>query len=99
MEFKGTKGEWEFTKDPASNGWTSVFLKGTNHEICTCYTGTEIPDFDELEANAQLIATAPELLKALRYILDQKENEHCSTYMDEVCEYAEKVINKALGND
>ena len=97
MEFKGTKGEWGFTKDPTSNGWTSVFLKGTNHEICTCYTGTEITDFDELEANAQLIATAPELLKALQDLYSAIDN--CIDLTPELMKSTKKAINKALGND
>jgi len=54
---------------------------------------------EEMDANAKLIAAAPELLEALINLVNQIENEHVSEFMDEFSEQADKAIIKALGHE
>ncbi len=77
-EFKGTKGEWK-------QDYQCVFIgedhRASNFEqvIARCYPSNFYDRSDEeAEANAQLIAAAPELLEALidlrHVILNDDEN-------------------------
>lgn len=65
MEFKGTKGDWKVIHE--------INVTSENHRpICAC----GVTDYNEKDsmvinkANAQLIASAPELLKALLLLID-----------------------------
>ena len=118
-EFEGTKGAWKL--DPY-NATLVCSTNSDNGQIAECCApdvecnhiayvsdGTHWEENEEVaKANAQLIATAPELLKALQgllYIIDDSEgvhglssSKHLSFWEEfpEV-EEAERVINKALG--
>lgn len=74
MKTQHTQGEWiingelDETVIQSRNGDE----KGCDgiRQICEVKTGNyEIPDYDELQANAKLIASAPELLEALDCIV------------------------------
>lgn len=78
--FKGTKGEWKFNKiDKDSNGYINVEIP---HGFIAVYNGIEPYNFKEnrdkcveiLEANAKLIAYAPELLKNAISVLNNNLN-------------------------
>lgn len=97
MEFKGTQGNWKTYKPSTSNGWINVITEKQKHEVCTCYNGLAIYDFNEVEANAQLIATAPELLKALKELYNAIGS--CIDLTPELMQSTLKTINKALGNE
>jgi len=68
MEFKGTKGEWKVTKSNTHESKVATdkyriagvkhYYKQINHVLLE-------PSKEEGQANAQLIAAAPELLEAL----------------------------------
>ena len=79
MEFRGTKGSWSCMVDENYSDMYQV--------ICKPNSST----FGEQEYNAQLIATAPELLEMLIEIKDQIENGR--TYVTK--EDIEKLIEKA----
>ncbi len=99
-DFKGTKGNWKYRPDVVDKGF---------------YIETEDDDFDsfigdvggglqlkhEIEANAKLIAAAPELLEALQKVLLQVgQIEHnwdyrSKTYMP----YVISALNKALNSE
>lgn len=81
MEFKGTKGEWVVDRHPEIDS-----SKRAVYRIST----EETPTKEQLKANAQLIAAAPEMLKALQLILSNS-NDHA------MIRVASKAINKALG--
>lgn len=97
-EFKGTKGIWEV-----------LFIEFENYDIlCVGREDTVISQqtfggkaTEEMKANAQLIASAPELLKALQNLMDGVANLPPLTVISGVLEKeykeAEKAINKALG--
>ena len=84
-EFEGTKGNWQLD----SYGNELVIVRESDKQyILTMRTGS-LPK--EKKANAQLIATAPELLEALQKAI-------CYVPIDEedFDDFA-RVINKALG--
>ena len=97
MEFKGTKGEWRYSKQHECITTSRVGIVESSKTICNLNT---LVSFDyscvELEKNAKLIAAAPELLEALQGIVNQLDNEHTSEYMDDLWEKGAKAIYKAL---
>jgi hypothetical protein len=97
MEFKGTKGEWSVEQELGYD--CDVIYEGG--EIC--WLGLSDVIDEEKIANAQLIAAAPGLLKALQDLLNQdriklsiEASGHLSEFNDKV-KACEKAINKALG--
>ncbi|QIK58775.1 hypothetical protein G7050_02530 [Dysgonomonas sp. HDW5A] len=104
-EFKGTKGAWTLDKpfkDNLGNVLIDIVSDQGCCEKCNRKNGTYLVartfknavGNNESKANAQLIATAPELLDALQDLVKIVENgdvtNHCT-------EYAKQVINKSLG--
>ena len=97
-EFKGTRGEWKIIHE------INVTSK-SNRPICAC--GTYDPREEDCQAtnqaNAQLIASSPELLKALQAIRNQMtelildESIELDEGDAEVLNQADEAINKALG--
>lgn len=91
-EFKGTKGEWNCTK---KEGYDYDIYSG-ELEICT----TVFSDIrgEEARLNAQLIATAPELLQELKKIkLDIDLGIIRVSKTSPIYKGIEQAINKALG--
>ena len=72
MTSKHTPGPWVAGKDVATN----VFTDCRRYLICSCEDITEYDTTDsEKKANARLIAAAPELLAALRGMIDYAASE------------------------
>lgn len=106
-KFKGTKGKWQMT--------TCALECDHNSEAATIWGDSEYgegacliahidksPGKEKAEANAKIIAAAPELLDCLNGItLSMKAHpDYVSGKNEEFIHYvekAEKVINKALG--
>ena len=61
-----TKGPWASAAREYDDWESVVYVPGTPYEICQCFHSENI---DECEANARLIAAAPELLEALVLVL------------------------------
>ena len=100
-KFKGTPGPWE-------RDVRDIYPAESDYEIAIVYDGkdTSILNLDKevAEANARLIAAAPELLEALRKtneLLKDLDNTHTgdNRYADFAIQYSEnrKLIEKALG--
>lgn len=87
METKHTEGTWK--TGPCTEG-IEVFVRGT--AIARCPKSFSDEEFNkEVEANAKLIAAAPELLEALK-----EAYEHIDSYFfPELKEKCLKAINKA----
>lgn len=90
-EFKGSKGNWHII---GNNGIHD------NKGVCLAIATTDgILSDTECNANAQLIASSPELLFALRMVLPMAKGwaaNHDVGANKEMVELAEAAINKAL---
>ena len=97
METKHTPGPWTVTADGA--GWHIECAPERGHSVAYIMAeiGEEDPDTsdDEKEANARLIAAAPELLAALIDLLHQSKLSQDEGGWD--FEQAETAIAKATG--
>jgi len=85
-EFKGTKGVWEvitYKRDIEIGNLQSDL-------VCSIPSITE-----ECEANAKLIAAAPEMLEMLQLMIDEFDAEHATVYGFELCVKAKELIKKA----
>jgi hypothetical protein len=96
-EFKGTQGEWTF-----KHGATNICSKESgrmiaNSAVYSCNTD-DGEHLIENEANAKLIASAPELLEALQHSLRLAESlpNKESVGVKMFVKAANKAINKAL---
>lgn len=69
MEFKGTKGKWEYHGGD-NNSIDIVLPDDTTISIDrqSRYTGEYVISRENMEANALLISKAPEMLEMLKYI-------------------------------
>mgnify|MGYP003659480524 CR=1 FL=1 len=94
MEFKGTKGEWEVVK-----GSNSIWVESPLWSIVDV---NKKDTQQEQEANAKLIAAAPELLKALQSLQSQFKEMILDEGIDvdegdtQAFNQATEAINKAL---
>ena len=94
-EFKGTRGEWEVVAQNET-GALIIGMNG-NESICTVWGSV-----DEFEANAKLIACAPEMLKMLENVVswygkrDFKTNElYSSNFQEPLIKETIQLIKKA----
>lgn len=92
---KHTKGEWKLsTTSHESDGVKFNYIIG-NDEFRSAVCLISIDDGDEeVKANAQLIASAPDLLEACEYVLEQaglSKNSPCYNKLS-------KAISKAKGD-
>ena len=63
MEFKGTKGKWEVNPRASRN------VRCGNVTIANCSSGQNGENEEEEIANAQIIASAPEMFELLKDIV------------------------------
>ncbi len=86
METKHTKGEWEYmTVGTVSGFYKKVFSEKTS--ICNITTR----NFKEAEANAKLIASAPDLLEALIELYDSLPDGYESECLPKVRQAIKKA--------
>lgn len=93
-EFKGTKKPWRTSKDFREVTTSKIGILEGSKKICTMasYCKTD----DEVEANAKLIAAAPDLLNACLKVI--KGGYGCGPsveYMDSLKKECELAIKKA----
>lgn len=94
-EFKGTKGEW--TYEGGDNNSVDVILPNDTTisiDRVSRYTGSPVIGREQMEANAQLVAAAPEMLEALQEIIYGIETGLGNKHQLRV---AKKALKKALG--
>ena len=97
--FKGTKGEWIYGKIGFNQINVHSQIDGKFTDLSIYIKG----DDEENEANAKLIASAPDLLEALQDLVNESEwflnkiTKHKSQYsLPNSIERAKKAIEKAL---
>lgn len=108
MKFKGTKGDW-FIGGYGGIGDSGLFI-GSNATLegCDCIATLAEKNYKyqgeaALEANAQIISAAPDLLKALQLIVNHSDpfrsafEMHHNIDGEALFENAQKAIAKALG--
>ena len=101
MIMKYTKGPWHIT--PYKHQITDTFgvkdIQGAWVAKCHPFNGT-INDIEESEANARLIAAAPDLLEACKEMLEDLMDLHAEPNVDDGhhrYQYAIDAIDKAEG--
>lgn len=94
-ELKATPGPWLVDDMTVYALQDSVWmgLPSKENRFFACVQGPKCPA-DELEANANLIAAAPEMYEALQAFID---NSSCQVNFPHECEAAEAVLQKARG--
>lgn len=91
-DFKGTPGPWFEHREGSSTVYVEAKLRdGVIQEVAAC--GPTEAGSEAQSANARLITAAPELLYALRLML----NAECSDTHNHAVIAAENAIAKALG--
>lgn len=71
MEFKGTQGDWECTGTVVDHLGNWAVTETTSGRRCAvAFMSDDGITDDEMEANARLIAAAPDLLAALEELVD-----------------------------
>ena len=83
-ELQGNLLQWQIKTDKEN-------IAATNQTIVTD------EDVEEIEANAQLIAAAPDMYEALKYMLNIFDRGVMGNIGRQVCDDAVQAINKAEG--
>lgn len=94
MKTKHTEGEWNVIQ-PKYQDYLVVKSDYKDLHICEILKGTYTIDKQEAEANAKLIAAAPELLEALKELMDLFYDHEPELYRQRQFNKAIKAINKA----
>lgn len=109
--FKGTPGPWFVVE--GVNIFTDLGAKNSIGDNCDLRDGWQIASatfsttnvnsndiqltFNEVNANAKLIAAAPELVAVLQLILSHHDDRNCELHSEDV-RMAREAISKALGD-
>ncbi|MDI6404992.1 hypothetical protein QL217_09450 [Cronobacter malonaticus] len=115
MKFKGTPGPWEvmnatdvFTQQGSANGSGVVCDNDDGWQVAGCFNGETFVQgelvtlsLSEKEANARLIAAAPELLEALQISMKVMQEGRNVSYPDlyGAINKARAAIAKAIGEE
>lgn len=101
METKHTPGPWNANWTRISGQAIGFHIADSKHgslrPICEAYDNTGAMSADEIEANARLIAAAPELLEALRGLLQAESPDYVQSW-GIAREQAIAAIAKAAGS-
>jgi len=109
--FKGTPGPWRLEDDAFEKDWPGclnghIGVNAPSHTLIAQVVwrmsdgDTHRKDYPELQANAHLIAAAPELLEAASMALSVMEVEYITNNRTDLAQFMEPLraaIAKALG--
>lgn len=85
-EFKGTPAPWNYNENFCGT------VSSSNRTMVACV----YPRDNEMNANAHLIAAAPELLQALQLIINYHDDGYVGLHHEDLA-LARKAITKATG--
>lgn len=88
MKTKFTKGDWIVEDGKA------VLCNG--HKVAYVNSGDNIPYFENIKANAHLIAAAPEMYEALEQVMKTLSSDGFGCF-DNTCAEIGKLLAKARG--
>lgn len=91
---KRTKGDWH-VEGPSQNGHCRRIFSGD--EFIAIVGGSDQP-MVEIRANADLMATSPELLSILETIIEQLDSP-CGTVCSDTYDEAKAIVKKAKGQE
>lgn len=89
---KHTEGAWKSSLNPLSKNKEYLIETISNKQLIARVQSEEVTD-EQVEANAKLIAVAPDLLEALTSLYNAIDS--CVDLTPEVLQKAQKAINKA----
>lgn len=100
QQFKGTKGQWHRAIKRGGIG-RLVGVNGNNFQpLCEIlYSGGYGMTKEEVEANANLVSAAPDLLNALIEVANLLEENEPNCYLRKHYNWITSALNKALGNN
>jgi len=93
MEFKGTKGKWSLS-EVKTNGRLMIDLGELKGYIDVWYYDGDTIIKQEAEANAKLIASAPEMFELLKMIYLSFGGGRVITFSDKDIEDIEQLLTK-----
>lgn len=88
MEFKGTKGKWKLSGKTKSYPISEI-VSSVETDLEIAYVLPKVSG--TREANAKLIASAPEMLEMLKDILSGMKNENYEVCQTEIQELIKKA--------
>lgn len=101
-ENKHTPGPWTIDRRTGREGCNHVIVaRGGAVSGCIAFVNTDWPHPEqqaEQRANLQLMATAPDLLRALQGVLDAHSSYHSTGLRQQRWNEARTAIAKALGD-
>ena len=100
QQFKGTKGQWH-RAIKRGGAERLVGVTGNNFQpLCEIlYSGGYGMTEEEIEANANLVSAAPDLLNALIEVANLLEENEPNWYLRKHYNRITSALNKALGNN
>lgn len=99
MEIKHTPGPWVFRPDVTDQGFYIETLDKTHRKTFIADIGGGLQSMEEIKANAKLIAAAPEMLYALKKLVNlkkYKEDNGKDDYYSEARPFAWKYAVEAI---
>lgn len=94
-QFKGTKGDWEWHTIGGGNIDMECIKSKNGKTICVVYK-KPFPQL-EVEANAKLISSAPELMKFAMFIASHEKGSSPSVgYFETMIEKAQSILDDIL---
>ena len=89
---KHTQGPWMVSRYSQSTLLKSIYIRGGNERIARVTVPDTAQSIEEYEANARLIAAAPDLLEALQHLMVAHGEQ-----LDYAFQQAQDAIAKATG--
>ena len=100
LQFKGTKGQWHKATKRGGIGTLIGVTRNNFQSLCEIlYPGGYSMTKEEVEANANLVSAAPDLLDALVEVAQLLEEHEPNWYLRKHYNLITSALNKAFGNN